>query len=44
MGTWAYIWKTSLITGVSVLPIFLVKFLHRKYAPGTHAKIGDTEN
>lgn len=34
-----FLWKVSLLTVVSCLPLYILKFLHRKIAPAPHYKL-----
>src|SRR5699024_640644 len=35
----AFLWKVTLMTLVSCLPLYVLKFLHRKIAPPSHHKL-----
>jgi len=35
----AFLWKVTLLTVVSCLPLYVLKFLHRKIAPPSHFKL-----
>jgi phospholipid-translocating ATPase len=37
--TFAFLWKVCLLTVVSCLPLYVLKFLHRKIAPPSHTKL-----
>ncbi|RWS09915.1 phospholipid-transporting ATPase IIB-like protein [Dinothrombium tinctorium] len=37
--TRAFLWKVILLTLVSCLPLYILKFLHRKIAPPSHCKL-----
>ncbi|KAI1295658.1 putative phospholipid-transporting ATPase IIB [Halotydeus destructor] len=37
--TQAFLWKVTLLTVVSCLPLYVLKFLHRKIAPPSHIKL-----
>ena len=37
--TFAFLWKVSLLTIVSCLPLWVLKFLHRKISPPSHCKL-----
>jgi phospholipid-translocating ATPase len=37
--TRAFLWKVTLLTVVSCLPLYILKFVHRKIAPPSHSKL-----
>lgn len=37
--TWGFIWKTVVITAVSCLPLYIVKFLRKKFSPPSYQKL-----
>ncbi|XP_064467003.1 probable phospholipid-transporting ATPase IIB isoform X2 [Ornithodoros turicata] len=37
----AFLWKVTVITLVSCLPLYVLKYLHRKVSPPLYAKLGD---
>ncbi|XP_067928556.1 probable phospholipid-transporting ATPase IIB [Watersipora subatra] len=37
--TFNFIWKVVIITGISCIPLYVVKFLQRKFSPATHSKL-----
>ena len=34
-----FIWKTAVITAVSCLPLYLIKFLRRRFSPPSYQKL-----
>ncbi|XP_067143833.1 probable phospholipid-transporting ATPase IIA [Centruroides vittatus] len=37
--TWTFLWKVMVITLVSCLPLYILKYLHRKVAPPSYSKL-----
>ncbi len=37
--SWQFAWKTLLITAVSCVPLYLVKFLRKKLSPPSYQKL-----
>ncbi|XP_019729725.1 putative phospholipid-transporting ATPase IIB isoform X1 [Hippocampus comes] len=37
--TWPFIWKVSSITLVSCLPLYIIKYLKRKFSPSSYSKL-----
>ncbi|XP_055940655.1 probable phospholipid-transporting ATPase IIA isoform X2 [Argiope bruennichi] len=37
--TFAFLWKVTLLTVVSCVPLYVLKYLHRKVAPPSYAKV-----
>lgn len=37
--TWPFLWKVSTITLVSCLPLYIVKYLKRKFSPPSYSKL-----
>ncbi|XP_077362924.1 putative phospholipid-transporting ATPase IIB isoform X1 [Festucalex cinctus] len=37
--TWPFLWKVSSITLVSCLPLYIIKYLKRKFSPSSYAKL-----
>ena len=34
-----FVWKTAVITGVSCLPLYFIKFLRRRFSPPSYQKL-----
>ncbi|KAL4235196.1 ATP synthase subunit 9 [Mactra antiquata] len=39
LGTWNFFWKVLVITSVSCIPLYIVKFLRKKFSPPVYAKL-----
>ncbi|XP_052816784.1 probable phospholipid-transporting ATPase IIB [Mya arenaria] len=39
LGTWGFIWKVVVITCVSCIPLYIAKFLRKKFNPPVYAKL-----
>eukprot|EP00118_Oscarella_pearsei_P009119 m.50700 g.50700 ORF g.50700 m.50700 type:complete len:1112 (+) comp34080_c0_seq24:19-3354(+) len=39
LKTWSFIWKVVVITVVSCLPLYILKYLRKKYAPPIYSKL-----
>ncbi|XP_054619235.1 probable phospholipid-transporting ATPase IIB isoform X4 [Dunckerocampus dactyliophorus] len=37
--TWPFLWKVSCITLVSCLPLYIIKYLKRKFSPSSYSKL-----
>lgn len=37
--SWDFLWKVSLITVVSCLPLYIIKFLRKKFSPPSYSKL-----
>ncbi|XP_061679052.1 probable phospholipid-transporting ATPase IIB [Syngnathoides biaculeatus] len=37
--TWPFVWKVSSITLVSCLPLYIIKYLKRKFSPSSYSKL-----
>nr|XP_061808290.1 probable phospholipid-transporting ATPase IIB isoform X2 [Nerophis lumbriciformis] len=37
--TWPFLWKVSAITLVSCLPLYIIKYLKRKFSPSSYSKL-----
>lgn len=37
--TWPFLWKVSAITLVSCLPLYIIKYLKRKFSPPSYSKL-----
>ncbi|TRY88260.1 hypothetical protein DNTS_022639 [Danionella cerebrum] len=37
--TWVFVWKVCLITLVSCLPLYIIKYLKRKFSPPSYSKL-----
>ncbi|KAM9384366.1 putative phospholipid-transporting ATPase IIB isoform 2-T2 [Pholidichthys leucotaenia] len=37
--TWPFVWKVSVITLVSCLPLYIIKYLKRKFSPPSYSKL-----
>lgn len=37
--TWPFLWKVSVITLVSCLPLYIIKYLKRKFSPPSYSKL-----
>lgn len=37
----AFLWKTAVITALSCIPLFLLKYLQRKFSPPSYSKLDD---
>lgn len=37
--TGRFVWKVAVITAVSSLPLYIVKFIKRRYAPPSYTKL-----
>ncbi|CAL8298913.1 unnamed protein product [Lota lota] len=37
--TWVFLWKVSVITLVSCLPLYIIKYLKRKFSPPSYSKL-----
>lgn len=37
--TWPFLWKVSAITLVSCLPLYVIKYLKRKFSPPSYSKL-----
>ncbi|CAB1447252.1 unnamed protein product [Pleuronectes platessa] len=40
--TWPFLWKVSAITLVSCLPLYIIKYLKRKFSPPSYSKLSST--
>ncbi|KAH3772802.1 hypothetical protein DPMN_174149 [Dreissena polymorpha] len=39
LGTWSFFWKFLVITAVSCIPLYIAKFLRKKFSPPVYAKL-----
>ncbi|KAJ3603046.1 hypothetical protein NHX12_030790, partial [Muraenolepis orangiensis] len=39
MTTWVFLWKVTTITLVSCLPLYIIKYLKRKFSPPSYSKL-----
>ncbi|KAL0075543.1 phospholipid-translocating P-type ATPase [Phycomyces blakesleeanus] len=37
--TWGFVWKVAVMTAVSSFPLYIVKFIKRRYAPPSYTKL-----
>lgn len=39
LKTWGFVWRVVVITLVSCLPLYILKYLRRRYAPPSYSKL-----